>query len=216
MYELLSYHLEDRSPVHPSLEDVSITINTTVGNDGYETHTIRTSNHAGTHIDAPAHFIEGGRRISEYSIDDLIFNEVSIIEVDAGPGVPIGKDDIDVVDCELLIIKTGFGSRRGEDVYLRDNPWIDPELIDHIRRNFKGIRAIGIDCISISTSSRPSEGRMAHLNAFMERREYGDPLLLIEDMKLDSVREVTGRVFAVPWMLGSVDSAPCTVIAELR
>lgn len=35
MYELLSYHLEDRSPVHPSLEDVSITINTTVGNDGY-------------------------------------------------------------------------------------------------------------------------------------------------------------------------------------
>lgn len=58
MYELLSYPLEDRSPVHPSLEDVSITMSTTVGNDGYETHTIRTSNHAGTHIDAPAHFIE--------------------------------------------------------------------------------------------------------------------------------------------------------------
>lgn len=216
MYELLSHPLEDGSPVHQALDDVRISIRNRIPVDGYETHTIITSNHAGTHVDAPAHFIEGGKRICEYSIDELVFNDVCTVDVDVGPGDPIGSGDIEIPDCDLLLIRTGFESVRGEDTYLHDNPWLTPELIDKIRRNFRGIRAIGVDCISISNPEHPSEGEMAHLRAFTEAPEYGEPVLILEDMKLTNAPEVIERVFVVPWTIEGVDSAPCTVIAEFK
>jgi len=217
MYTLLSYPLGADSPVHPALLDVKTRIRNRIPYDGYETHIICTENHAGTHVDAPAHYLEGGRRIIDYGIDELVFENPGLFDVAAEPGSPVGPGDIELEDeHDIILIRTGYGSMRGTEAYLQDNPWISPELIDGIRRDYHGIRAIGIDCISISTPSRPYEGKMAHLNAFIEGDDYGDPLLIIEDMKLEGVTGEIERVLVVPWMVESVDSAPCTVIAEMR
>jgi len=46
--------------------------------DGFELSSLRMSAHAGTHIDAPAHFIEGGKRIEEYDVSAFILGALVI------------------------------------------------------------------------------------------------------------------------------------------
>ncbi|HEY0196094.1 MAG TPA: cyclase family protein, partial [Methanobacterium sp.] len=85
-----------------------------------------------------------------------------------------------------------------------------------IRENYPGIRCLGIDSVSISSYQNPALGRQAHVNAFKEGEKLGESLLLIEDMKLGSIKtEDLEWLMVVPWQIKGIDSAPCTVIAKL-
>jgi arylformamidase len=48
--------------------------------DNYNTYLLTLENHCGTHVDAPAHFLEGGRKISEYQPDELLFRNPIILD----------------------------------------------------------------------------------------------------------------------------------------
>ena len=112
---------------------------------------------------------------------------------------------------------TGFEKFHDNDPekYLTQNPGISPEVVYWIRKNFKNVRCIGIDSISMSSYQNPKSGKEAHLNAFKKNKEFGEPLLLIEDMKLNNVKnEDLESIVIVPWQIKGVDSAPCTVLAK--
>ena len=68
---------------------------------------------------------------------------------------------------------------------MTEYPAITPELVRWIRKTYKNIKCIGIDIISITRYGDTEMLKDAHVNAFIEDEEYGDPLLLIEDMNLD-------------------------------
>ncbi len=42
-----------------------------IEHDGYEIHRLTLGNHTGTHVDAPAHFIQSGATITELPLDIL-------------------------------------------------------------------------------------------------------------------------------------------------
>ncbi|KAH6914696.1 cyclase [Coprinopsis sp. MPI-PUGE-AT-0042] len=44
----------------------------TIPKDGYSVHTLGIGSHAGTHVDAPCHFVEGGRSIDQIPLDELV------------------------------------------------------------------------------------------------------------------------------------------------
>ena len=50
----------------------------------------------------------------------------------------------------------------------------------------------------------------------MKKFHPSEPKLIIEDMKLDGNLKKMKRVFVVPLFLKEVDSAPCTVFAEVE
>lgn len=66
----------------------------------------------------------------------------------------------------------------------------------------------------------PETGRRkkAHLNAFIENEELGNPLLLVEDMNFENVENPDSieKVIVAPWQIKGIDSAPCTVIAKIK
>jgi kynurenine formamidase len=64
--------------------------------------------------------------------------------------------------------------------------------------------------ISISSYTNREEGRKAH-HAFLNPQE-GEPILLIEDMKLD-IDGPFDKVIVAPLLIDKTDGAPCTVIA---
>lgn len=222
-YITLSYILEETSPVHMSLKKPQIIRNSQISRgDGYNSYRINVENHSGTHVDAPGHFIEEGKLISDYHPDELVFNNPLILDISKGQNELIGIDDVfetglDGVDC--LFFRTGFEKFHGSDPekYITQNPGISPETVYWIRKNFKSIRCLGMDCISISSYQNPELGKEAHLNAFEENYMFGEPLLLIEDMKLDNVKnEDLESIIVVPWQIKGIDSAPCTVFAKVR
>lgn len=128
----------------------------------------------------------------------------------------IQKLNLNDIDC--LFIRTGFEAYRDEQTekYLTQNPGIAPDAVYWIRENFPAIRGLGIDSVSFSNYKNPEPGRKAHVNAFKEDEDLGKPVFLIEDMKLAGTStEDLKWVMVVPWQIKGIDSAPCTVIAEI-
>ena len=173
-------------------------------------------------MDAPRHFIPDGRAISDYSFDDLIFNNPLLIDCPTDPGEQIELEDIHTqelegVDC--LLLHTGFSRIRDRDkeIYRTRNPGISPDVIRWLRKEFPAIRCIGIDSISISSFMHRELGREAHTAAFIKQTGLGEPLLLIEDMNLNTLSTDNKRrqVVVIPWQILGIDSAPCIVLAQV-
>jgi kynurenine formamidase len=216
-YLILSYWLNNKSPVHKNLRKPLISSVNRVKGDGYSTYLITVENHSGTHLDAPGHFIENGRRIASYSPEDLIFKKPVVIDCPKDDNEFITIEDfedaeLEGVDC--LFIRTGFGKYRETDPerYLSRNPGIRPQTVQWLRTNFSSILCLGLDCVSISGYQHGEIGRKAHIMAFNE--SLGDPLLLAEDLNLNSISTDLDWVMIIPWQVEGVDSAPCTVIAR--
>ncbi len=229
----LSYYLQEESPVYVGLKKPSIQSECSIPRDGYNTSIISVENHSGTHVDAPAHFLEEGKTISDYNLSEFIFNRVMLWECEKNSHELVTVEDLleshltesglDNVDC--LLIRTGFFKYRKNNVekYLTHNPGISEDLIHYLREKFPQIRALGIDCVSISPYTNPASANKAHKTAFLGSEDFNgdtcsEPLLLIEDMKLQAVPKnaIIEKLFIVPWQLKGVDSAPCSVIAQLK
>jgi kynurenine formamidase len=188
--------------------------------DTSNSYEITMSNHAGTHVDAPAHFIAGGRKIAEYPPEQLSFKRPVLLSLKKNAGEWIEQSDFErnirskSADC--ILVKTGFSKFRGKGDYCANNPGISPEAILWARANMPRLRCIGVDCISISGYQNRERGRAAHRAAFEEKRGVAQPLLIIEDMNLAPLSQKgLKRVFIFPVLGGEVDSSPCTVLAEV-
>ncbi|MGF7117529.1 cyclase family protein [Methanobacterium oryzae] len=223
-YITLSYMLEGNSPVHIGLKDPNIYPNIQISKGGgYNSYIINVENHSGTHVDAPGHFLDMGKIISEYNPDDFAFNNPVILNVPKKQNEFIRLEDVlesDLKGKDCIFFRTGFTKYREKDpeTYLKFNPGIDPDLVYWIRKNYPSIRCLGIDCVSMGGYQKPEEAKKAHLNAFMENEELGKPLLLVEDMNLEIIEnlDLLEMVFIIPWQIKGIDSAPCTVLAKLK
>ena len=186
-------------------------------NKGYSCNTLNLSfpNHSGTHIDFPFHFNPKGKTINNYTADFWQFNKVEIIDLTGkvtdcqiiGPELFNGLENL---ETDLVLIKTGYGTFRGTDRYTLTSPGLAADLAPFLRKIFKKLRCIGIDLISISSYNNREEGHKAH-QAFLNPNE-GEPILLIEDMKLDAGGPFK-KVMVAPLLIENADGAPCTVFA---
>ena len=120
-----------------------------------------------------------------------------------------------IKNCDILLIRTGFGEKRGELIYSNNNPWISPDAAQFIRSCFIKLRAIGIDTISISSFKHIKAGETTH-QVLLKKGDYtSEPLLIIEDLKLGILSNNLRKLFAIPLFVDGVDSMPCTVFVEM-
>jgi kynurenine formamidase len=223
-YKTLSYMIAENSPVHIGLKKPVIIPNNQISRgDGYNTFIITVENHSGTHIDAPGHFIKGAKNIMEYSATEFIFTNPLIIEIikeerELIEIIDITDVDLDGFDC--ILFKTGFCRFRESDKekYLTLNPGISPEVIEYIRKNFPKIRCMGIDSVSISPYADTETSIKSHITAFKEEESFGEPVLLIEDLDFNdiSASDKIKTLIVCPWQIKNIDSAPCSVVAEIE
>ena len=222
-YRILSYPVDQNTPGYGSTPKPTINPYRKISKgDGSNSCIITIHNHTGTHVDAPRHFIPDGRAISNYSFDDLIFNNPLLIECPKDPGELIKLEDIPMQElgsADCLLLHTGFSRirDRGREIYRTRNPGISPEVIFWLRKEFPLIRCIGIDSISISSFQHREMGKETHKAAFIDQTGLGEPLLLIEDMNLNtlSTDNKLRKVVVIPWQILGIDSAPCIVLAEV-
>lgn len=166
------------------------------------------SNHIGTHIDAPLHFIDNGKSVSGLSPLDLVFDKVQLIRLEnIKPGHVIEPADLsDVHDCDLLLIKTGSEINRNKEIYWRNSVSMSPVLAGWLKRRCHSLKAVGIDSISISNLNKKELGHQAH-RAFL-----GGNILLIEDMKLGGLKDNPDLVIVAPMLTERADGSPCTIL----
>jgi kynurenine formamidase len=197
----------------------------------YAANSFFTSEHGGTHIDAPVHFAEGHQTVDKIPLDRLIgpaividVTEQSAHEAD----YQVTTSDFERFEQEhgaipmdaIVLLRTGFSSRwPGAERYLGTTlrgeegtknlhfPGLHPDAARWIVANRK-IRAIGIDTASIDYG--PSSLFETH------RTLYARDIPAFENLtSLDRLPITGAYLIALPMKIGGGSGAPLRAIAVL-
>ena len=214
--EYLNYNLSEDTPLYGNGSGIEFKPEKEIAKgDSCNTLILTFPNHSGTHIDFPCHFKPNGETNNDYSPDFWEFENVDLIDFSnkvednqlIGPDIFLDNQN---ENTELLLIRTGYHLHRGTDRYTLTPPGLSPDLASFLRLKYPKLRCIGLDIISISSYGNREAGREAH-HAFLNPKN-GQPILLIEDMKLEG-KGPYDKVIVAPLMIDKADGAPCTVLA---
>ena len=111
--------------------ETTVTIVNTIEPDGYLLEQVSTGVHTGTHLDAPGHFVEGGRTVDQLQAQEFVW-PAYVIDVRArmaaatDDGFQLTIDDIKAVERSqgkipkgaMVIIQTGFDAKFGTAIKL--------------------------------------------------------------------------------------------------
>jgi arylformamidase len=188
----------------PGDPDVIIKRNSDM-NEGEDANTsiISMSNHTGTHMDAPLHFIKGGMSLDDLPLEAVI-GKARLIEV----------ADTDVIEAKHLEEK---GISAGERIIIKtrnsDIKWWEMDFLDkyvYLSEDAaayladKKIRTLGVDYLSIGGKDINTKETHDHI--------LGAGIWVIEGLKLDEVMPGNYELIALPLKLVNGDGAPCRVV----
>jgi len=153
----LSQPLNERSSFWPYYPPFEVKYIKRKAEHGVNAQYIMTSNHMGTHLDAPRHFVTAGKTIDELPLAWL-----------CGPGVIVDLRDemdelgvytpqmiekrVEVKKGDLLYLHTGwhrfadFGATPEEEQYYHYHPGAHPDMVPWLLE--KQIHVWGVDCVS--------------------------------------------------------------------
>lgn len=174
---------------------------------GVNAQYIMTSNHMGTHLDAPRHFVTGGMTIDEIPVGwlcgpgALVDLSGAMDELDLYTPKMI-EDRVEVRPGDLLLLHTGwhrhaqFGSEPDEEKYIHRHPGAHPDLVPWLLA--KEIHIWGVDCVSTDHPMNLPIGRFlgrgAHGHCDRVRRQceqkFGGPQA-VEALFPDSAYQLT-------------------------
>ena len=140
--------------------------------------------HNGTHIDAPAHFIAGGKTVDALPLDTLIGKAVVIPH--AG--------DITASDAHRMLEMAGNIKK----ILIKGNATLTLEAARVMAA--AGLDLFGNESQTVGTESAPMAVHLALLGA---------GVVLLEGVRLAHVPEGTYLLHAAPINLGAADGAPC-------
>ncbi|MFD1706274.1 arylformamidase [Siminovitchia sediminis] len=161
---------------------------------------ITTSVHTGTHIDAPFHFSENGKKVHELDLD-LYMGPARIIDVTECEQVGRAElEPFDLEGVERLLLRT-VKSRNikefpKEYTVLKDD--IGPFLKE------KGIRLIGTDCPSVDAIDSKT------LDAHHSLNDHG--VYILENIVLSNVEPGDYELIALPLAIEGADGSPVRAV----
>ena len=145
--------------------------------------------HNGTHVDAPFHFIDGGKTIDEVSLDKFI-GYAYVVEHDG---------DVTAEDAERFISSARhFDEEASYRILVKGKATVTAEAAKVFAR--EKIKLFGNESQTVGPEDAPKEVHMIMLGA---------EIVLLEGIRLGDVPEGMYILNAVPINLGGSDGAPC-------
>lgn len=165
---------------------------------------LATGSHIGTHVDAPVHFIRGGRGVDVLELDVLI-----------GPCYLAHAPDAEVIDAALLtrldippattrlLIRT-----RNSEWWARGDTRFHPDFVAIDRSGAewiveRGLKLIGVDYMSVAPfeATTPTHDSLLRAN-----------VIVIENLDLHAADPGLWRLICLPLKLKDGDGAPARVV----
>lgn len=169
-----------------------------IDNGQYRVTEMTIGTHSGTHIDAPSHYLEGGRTVDQIPLDVLAGSarvlDCSDVETVIGPGSLAGR----LRGVRTLLLKTWFSRREQFDP---GYPALSLEAADLIIE--AGITCLGTDAPSIEAFSGDGS---------VHRRLLGGGTVVLELLDLAAVPEGDYHMVALPMRLAGADGSPVRAI----
>ena len=176
------------------------------GDPANVTH-VNFSVHTGTHVDAPAHFIEGAGKVETLPLDVLI-GPAQVIEV---PDSVLSINESFVREhCEQNATRVLFKTRNSK--FWRDNPqdfrqdftYLELTAAELLVRN--GVKLIGIDYLSIE--------KFGQKNHEVHLALLSHSVVIVEGLNLAEIPDGHYEIICLPMRIrdGKGDGAPARVV----
>lgn len=130
-------------PVFPGDTEPTLVQTSEFKRDGFSDHALSTGMHVGTHVDAPFHFLETGKKISHLPLDrfcgrGVVVNALgkSIVDSDVLHNLEIREGDV-------VLLYTGHAKNFGSDYYFTQSPKLTLSLVQELVH--KKIKMVGLD-----------------------------------------------------------------------
>ena len=140
----LTMSISPRLPTFPGSPGPQFVQWNRIHDSGYNLELVFFSTHTGTHLDAPYHFAEGGRKIHQVPVGRLM-RRASLIRLPGSDNRGITVDDITgfedrsgpIKRDDTLIFNTGWSGQVGRASYFERNPGLNGRR-RHIHRGKGG------------------------------------------------------------------------------
>lgn len=218
----LSYEMDNDTPVFGGNGPVRITVDSDFTTGPYIQHLVETINHNGSHVDVPRHFCPQGKTLSDLPPSSWFFDRAFVVSMPLPDDHLIIADDLAnvlegnlPVDTEALIVRTGFGDCRRDDLdrYRTHNPGFSASAAEFLLEQYPRLRGLFCDIPSYTAWAHLDEGVAFHQSILGQ--SFNDRfVLLFEDIYVPPDLDSVAEVWAFPLRLRDLDGAPVTVIAR--
>lgn len=191
----------ERLPVWPGDVHVRVTSTTNVST----VSELVMSSHAGTHLDAPAHFLRQGRTVDELPLDDLI-GPVWVADL-TGNGV-VTAESLDrcavPLDVERLIVKANPSQPDNNGIFNEHFISLDTSAAEWLLA--RRIRLVGLDAPSVDPFGTPDFP--------VHQLLLGENVVIVENLSLTQVRAGAYRLICLPLRYEGGDGAPVRAVLQ--
>ncbi|MFD1019974.1 arylformamidase [Thalassobacillus hwangdonensis] len=195
--------LNEQTPPWPGDEPYRYGLTWTMEDTGsVNVGNISMSNHTGTHVDAPFHYDNDGKKIAELPPERFI-GEALVVNME-GKQVVAASDlqEYDLADVSKVIVQSNSWKDRTQ--FPQDYTVLGDDLGPFLKEN--GINLIGVDTPSVDPET--SKELAAHHSL------YANDVLILEGLLLDEVQPGNYELIAFPLKMEEADGSP--VRAMLR
>lgn len=169
-----------------------------IDNGQYRVTEMVMGTHTGTHIDAPSHYLKGGRTVDEIPLERLAGPARVLDCSDAGSVIDPGCLDGRLAGTRTLLLKTWFSDRQEFDPgYPSLSLEAAQALVD------AGITCLGTDAPSIEE---------LHCDGSVHRLLLGSGMVILELLDLSAVPEGDYFMVALPMRLKGADGSPVRAV----
>ena len=178
--------------------------------DGVNLSIMTLGSHTGTHVDAPIHFVKGGKPLDQLSIDRFVGEAVVLDFSDIRPGGEITASDLRrratrVERGDMVLLYTGMSRRWGDPQARRTITYLSESAAHWLVS--KGVKAVGIDYLSVERFG--ARVPVAHVTLL----SHGIPIIESLNSNLSKLRGQRILFFCLPIKIRGCDGAPARAIA---
>jgi kynurenine formamidase len=197
--------------LHPGMRGVDFQVRTSMAENGYNTTFLHLYSHAGTHLDAPHHFIDGGTTIEALVLEKCVgparIIDLSFIQPRALIGVEHVIPYADKIGSGTrLLLKTGWSAHADTPDYRDMLPRISLPLAEWLAE--RRIALLGVEPPSVADVNDKEELTAVHQTLLRAG------VVIVEGLaNLGALRRDEVTFIALPLKLAGGDGSPVRAIA---
>ncbi len=206
----LTHPIHEDMPVYPDTEQPVIITGCSYEQDGFLEKKITIYSHTGTHMDAPAHLIKGGKYLDQYDISRF-YGSAIVVHLESNGDKSIDLGVLNPVERQLkntdfLLIHTGWSRYWGTDDYFANFPVLTPEAAEWLAGI--GLKGIGFDAISVDSADTQTYP--------IHKILLGSDMVIVENLaNLDQLHEGAFEFSCFPLHFQQADGSPIRAVASI-
>jgi len=200
MYIDLTMEISDKTPPFPGDPKLELKTLATIFKDGCNEKRVSFNTHFSTHIDAPFHMLEDGRKLDEFPIETFI-GDAQIFDVRETSEIKL-SNLTNRIQVPVVLFRTDHTKKALQPDFFRNNPVISSEVANKLAAS--SVKIVGID--SFTPDNYPYT---VHKILFKKN------ILIVENLvNLEAIGSRC-KLFIAPLNLKNADGAPARVFAQV-